>query len=193
MTRERGHTLVEVLVTGTLLIFLLGMILTIYSNGSSALRKTEAQSDLQGTVQTIIYRLSRDLQRGSPAGLSVAASEDAVSVPVPDAFGFDDNHDLNFGRYIVYYLQDGMLYRREVEIDAGNPAHTSALPIEDFQGLTLEDYRRDGVLVGRGIVEFKVSAGGGETVSVTLTAEQRRYGKPTPDTFRLTTGLQLHN
>lgn len=193
MTRQRGHTLVEVMVTGTLLIFLLGMILTIYSNGSSALRKTEAQSDLQGTVQTIVYRLSRDLQRGAPAGLSISGSEDAISVPVPDTFGFDDNHDLNYGRYIVYYLKEGMLYRREVEIDEGNPARVSALPIEDFQGLALDDYRQDGVLVGRGIVEFKVSAGGGEMVSVTLTAEQKRYGKPTPDTFSLTTGFQLHN
>lgn len=192
--RSRGHTLIEALVAGALLVVLLGLVLSTYAGGSGALRKIEAQSDLQSQAQVLTMRLSQDLLRANSRSLSLEPQAVAMLLPAAGMLLDDESHELLYDRYVVYYRQGQEVRRREVALAPDAPERSLPGPIESYGARRdLAFYCTEGQLLASGVTLLNLEQIDDRLLLLEVEMERKRYGKDSPDRFKLTSGFRLHN
>lgn len=93
---ERGFTLIEVLVSASLMLLVMGATMTLLSASSRQHRLVEQQADAEQTVRISLDRVSRDLRNlASPTDLSAAAVV-AGAGTLPRSVERDLSYDLIF-------------------------------------------------------------------------------------------------
>lgn len=193
----RGHTLLEVLIAGVLLVVMLGLVLSTYAGGAGAMRKVETQSELQSQAQVLCMRLGQDLEWAAVSSLTLRDDGHAVSFLDP-ASGVmtltPDTMQLTWDHFVIYYLDQGDVWRREVSLPPDAPERLSPGPLETFgPSLPLQSYCQEGTRLARGATDFTLSTDGERLLNLSLALSQRRYGKTDPDVFRLQSGFRLRN
>lgn len=73
--RQRAFTLIEVLVSFSLLGFLFTFVFAVYRVGAAAWMKGDANAELLGRVQALSSRIGREAERSTGSSLSIALSD----------------------------------------------------------------------------------------------------------------------
>lgn len=116
--RSRGATVVEVLISSGLFLFVLGIIYASLQMGLDAYRRTERFATIQQQAMRGIRYVSEDLASAPRAGVRLASGSAIVlsARRADGVVGFGaDGHALWQG-WVSYRLQDGELVRRETPI-----------------------------------------------------------------------------
>lgn len=195
-----GLTLIEVLITLSILGILMTAVFGVFKMGLLAWHKANTKNGLLGDVQVVNYRLNEELQF-SDLG-SVTAQVDALSFLSPcDAKGkvvVSSQGRPLFQKYIVYYRNtaDKKMYRREVPLST--PA-TVSRPIEDVNlgsgKKPLSFYTKGGDPLGRNITKFEPDLVPDPISQVTwkVTAEHPRLGTNRPESVVTDSTVYLRN
>lgn len=192
-------TLLEMLLTISLLGLLMGAVLTIYVSGARAWRKTDARSELLGEAQVCTSNLVADLERSTYAGLELGSGGDALAIA--SLYDKDGKFELTLDgtpvwqRWIVYYLRDGAVHRTEVPWTAPLADRAEATTLASLNPpLTVDDYCSGGRVLARNVydVDFSVIPGT-SLVSARLELRKKRYGHPEPEKVRLDTLIKTRN
>lgn len=200
-----GLTLVEVLVTLTVLSILMTALFAVFKMGLSAWHKTSTKNELLQQVQIVDFRLSDELQ--------LSALESATADPGIDALSFLSPLDANgkfilsakgrpeFQKYIIYYRKssDQKMYRREVLLNAGASERNVPGPIEEYDPGTgkkpLGFYTNSGQPLARYFTDFTPEVLPEPVSQVTwkLTAQRKRYGTDRPESVTTDSASYLRN
>ena len=147
MTRPRrhaGHTLLELIIVGGLMLVMTATACLIWNMGASAFLKVDRKTKLAGDMQVVTMMLREQLSDASKESLSfvdtakvsgmsflspreLRSSGEKVELPT-GAFR------LNWRKYAIFYLDkdSGELFFRELHLPAGSPQISDATPIERF-------------------------------------------------------------
>ena len=200
MRPSRGFTLLELMVTIGISTLMLGLATMIYVRGSALWAKTEAQSDIEQTLQSALALFSKDLAGSSLNSLTVDPTERMVSIPsARDAQGevvFDAaTRRLMWQRYYLYYYEQGQqtLHRRNLDMSAPTQNPVS-LPLHDFGAgpQAIPRYRADGRPIAREVTEMECDLADG-LVTLRLTGERKRYGSERLERVQLETVVYPRN
>lgn len=198
-----GHTLLELVVTGVILLLLMAALMGVYAVGTRSWAQTESQGHLLSDLQVASVSLTQELERSAYDGLTV--NDDALSVlSAADSEGRLEldlaSGAIHWQRYLIFYFdsQAQALRRLALSLDSAAPQRTVPAPLETWSGpqgaRPLLDYRTGGTVIARGVtgVFFEIPAQT-RLVRISLEAERRAYGKQTPYTVSLRTAARIRN
>lgn len=189
--QPKGITLVEVLVTVTIVSFMILAMLSLYVAGQRYFMNGNARSDVLRDNRHVLNYVSRDVKEAIqvvPAWDVYATSTECIILQVPslDSNGLIIDIDSQFD-YIIYRLNSEYPNRLERIIDANDgvssridSSKTIATRVNSFQ-------LSSGGLELSGIADFSQVA----CVDITLIAAQNQMGRTFQET--LSTGVKLRN
>jgi type II secretory pathway pseudopilin PulG len=189
--QPKGITLVEVLVTVTIVSFMILAMLSIYVAGQRYFMNGSARSDVLRDNRHVLNYVSRDVKEAIqvvPAWDVYATSTECIILQVPslDSNGLIIDIDSQFD-YIVYRLNSAYPNRLERIIDANDGVssrvdnnRTIATRVNSFQ-------LSSGGVELSGIADFSQVG----CVDITLIATQNQMGRTFQET--LSTGVKLRN
>ena len=195
-TSHRGTTLIEAILSLTLLNLLMAFMFFVYRLGASAWQSGQADTQLAQTVQSVVDRISREASRSSIESLSFepqapdVASIIAFLSPI-DQTTNSPSYDpvtllpLWHSHFVCYYDQ-GNKELRWKKVPVALPS-IEATPLN-----SLNSQRSDGALLAEEIsaCEFFVI---GDSLDLTITAERQRYGSSKPDQIKLHSTVFFRN
>ena len=171
--RHRGFTLPEILIsTGIMSMVLLGA----YSLIVFSLRWNAKMSDTVATYQQALKattRITHDLGTGSQSSFIYDIDGEAFAFasarPSRGPYQLDSTGQVLWQKHIVYYVEDGTLYRNELPIvpPQAGPPETPDLPILKAQ-LTSK-----GAIMARKLSELEIEPGSGASIVFKVEGEQR--------------------
>lgn len=137
-------------------------------------RDQEKRGEAQSQAQVAMARISRELERSSPASVSVAPDGLAFLSALNDqgAFQMDAFGQPIWQRFVIYYRTAGALYRRELAL----PIPQSApLTVESHTGAALTTLYAGGKELVQGAVLFEPTRpAGSERVEIRLATDRVR-------------------
>lgn len=125
ITAQRGTTLMELLVSMSIMVLIFGGVAAILIKGMAYLRSNQSALDAQRGALLTMNKLSREIERtnmrflhGENGGISFAdpfGGKDDPALDITPGFHSDTNGSLLWQRYICYYVDNVThnLYRRE--------------------------------------------------------------------------------
>ncbi len=177
---RKGHSLLEVMVSLSLLSVLLTVLVSLFVQGTRSTTRTDRQAELGGLTQAALLHLTRDLES---AGLdSVAVAPDGLSF-MQSAAVTPDGKGLTWSHYVLYWLERDLLLRCEYPAVLPAPA-----PLVDASA-----HRLGGRVVARGVARFVVAAHPDDprAFRVTLAVARRWGGKD--HGFELESAVRVRN
>jgi type II secretory pathway pseudopilin PulG len=190
-SQPMGITLVEVLVTVSIVSFMILAMLSLYVAGQRYFMNGSARSDVLRDNRHVLNYISRDVKEAIqvvPSWDAYATSTDCIILQVPslDSNGLIIDIDSQFD-YIVYRLNSEYPNRLERVIDANDgvssredSSRTIATRVNSFQ-------LSSGGIELSGVADFSQVA----CVDITLVATQNLLGRTFQET--LSTGVKLRN
>ncbi len=155
-----GMTLIEMLISLSLLGVIISTVLAIYVMGFQAWRKGDVRGDLLAAMQVSSARLVGDIEKTNYASVSIGPTGDSVAllsaIDSAGQFQLDPNGRPIWQRWVVYYQSAGELLQLEVPWTAPPADRVNPLPIEHLGG-SLADYLSGGRVVARNLYDFEVS------------------------------------
>ena len=192
-----GFTVVEVLISASMLLALSLLLVTGWSQGMRAWRTVAEKNEVVTQGQRLVRLLERELEASSATSVEVATTPPALSF----ASSFDlvtrrqfeadaVTGSLNWQKRVVFYFQDQAVYRRELATTVGSSGYTHPLPTSDIDlGSGIRPftfYTNQGSPVAREVSEAAFEADGAQVrIRITLVTP-----KGTPVTFESVTGLR---
>lgn len=168
---QRGHTLVEVLIVGGLLLLLTLTACLIWDMGAKAFLKVDRKTKLSGDLQVVTMMLREQVSDASRESVSFenSPSVSALSFLSPRALRTlgervelpSGNLRLNWRKYEVFYLNksSGEILFRELSLPSGSPQIADPTPIEMFDPgsgpRALNSYCVDGRRLCEGVDTFE--------------------------------------
>lgn len=189
--QPKGITLIEVLVTVTIVSFMILAMLSLYVAGQRYFMNGSARSDVLRDNRHVLNYISRDVKEAIqvvPAWDVYATSSDCIILQVPslDSNGLIIDIDSQFD-YIVYRLNSEYPNRLERVIDANDgvsnredSSRTIATRVNSFQ-------LSSGGIELSGVADFSQVA----CVDIVLITTQNQMGRTFQETLR--TGVKLRN
>ena len=190
-SQPKGITLIEVLVTVTIVSFMVLAMLSLYVAGQRYFMNGSARSDVLRDNRHVLNYISRDVKEAIqvvPSWDVYATSTDCIILQVPslDSNGLIIDIDSQFD-YIVYRLNSEYPNRLERVIDANDgvssrtdSSRTIATRVNSFQ-------LSSGGIELSGVADFSQVA----CVDITLITTQNQMGRTFQET--LSTGVKLRN
>jgi len=190
-SQPKGITLIEVLVTVTIVSFMVLAMLSLYVAGQRYFMNGSARSDVLRDNRHVLNYISRDVKEAIqvvPSWDVYATSTDCIILQVPslDSNGLIIDIDSQFD-YIVYRLNSEYPNRLERVIDANDgvssrtdSSRTIATRVNSFQ-------LGSGGIELSGVADFSQVA----CVDITLITTQNQMGRTFQET--LSTGVKLRN
>lgn len=139
--RSRGFTVIEAMVTSSILLLLFGAIVMIYASSAKVWRKVDNRTALLRELQVAMRYLERDLEMTHPFGLTYTDNRIAyLSVTDDDnEISFDNFGRPEWRRFILVYLSgdDQRLVRRHLSL--GGP-RSDPPTFYEFMGVPLSTF-----------------------------------------------------
>lgn len=110
--KERGFTLVEVMVASLIFLIALGTILNIYISGSEVYENNKIQTDLQAQTRLALNFMSGELANATKTTAPIGQSPPNISIPAAPG-----NNTMTF--YLPVFVQDPITFKPRVSISAG--------------------------------------------------------------------------
>lgn len=176
---RRGHSLLEVLISLSLLSVLLTVLVQLFIQGTRTTSSLDREAEVGGLTQVALTRVARDLEG---AALESVSFTEGVSFLTGDPWTVrPDGTGLEWRRYVLYWLDGGRLMRSESAL--GAPLLT---PVALADPLS---HRTDARVVARGATRFLVQASPDDprTLAVSLALERRGYS------FQLDSAVRVRN
>ena len=193
-------TLVEMLVALTVLGFLMTSMSWLYLAGARATHQARTRSELMQDLQVTAVRIVDAIDKSAADGLTVESSGIALSVLVAEddngIMGTDDEGNIVWTRYRIYYWDGDVIKEKEIPLAAGALEELAPGPIENYDAgggtLALHDYLTDGRPIARNVTRFRVEKVG-NLIQVEATAEKTRYGRSEPETYSISMAVAPRN
>ena len=198
---RRGTTVIEMSIGAVLLLLILGVLSSIYVQGSAVWRKVDKETSLLRELQVAVRNLERELELGHPHGLTIGTQALAY-LSCQDAnndITLNDRGEPVWQKFTLVYVDpEGLLRRREV---ARSAPDTNPLSFEEEFGTDLDTYLSnnpdpdDRRLTHLGdITRFELESSGrfGSLYELRLEAEQLKNSTET-ETLQLTTQVSVRN
>lgn len=171
-------TLLEMLISLSLLAIIMTAVMAIYIVGVGAWRKGGVRAELLQDLQVASSRIVKDLERTSYASLSIGPTRDTISVLTmfdeTGQFALDANGKPIWDRWVVYFRVGDELRRQEVAWGATPDVRATPVPIELLSPpQTLANYASGGRVIARDIYNFEVSVVP-DTTSISVKLRLRR-------------------
>jgi prepilin-type N-terminal cleavage/methylation domain-containing protein len=185
--RNEGLTLLEMLVSLSLVGLIFAAIISIYVVGSKGWRKGNVRGELLQEIQVIARKLGRDIERSSLNSISVGPSQNQLSLLKL----YDDDGDFVLdsrgnplwprGLCIFRKARISNFRFREVLWPADASTRSTPLPIEELNPpLTIADYASGGKKYSSNLEEFKVvQTPGVPTLSIRIILQKKVDSKLT--------------
>jgi hypothetical protein len=178
-------TMVEILVSVSLLGILMGAALSMYFMTTSVVASGRIRSELMGEAQKASTRLTKDIEGTALSSLSIDLPTSAASMMSAQtsegSYALQANGELIWQRYLVYYLQEDKLHRLEINLDPAAPQRLNPTPIEDFDPgggkQDLSSYLADGRVVAHQFKLFELEALPDFSVKFRLAVESPAQGR----------------
>lgn len=182
-----GFTLIESIISCSLLGTILITTGMIYQMGANAWAKTRTQSEMLQAMQTSSKRLTIELENSCPQSLTVSSeavaflsARDDDGTPILAADG-----TLIWQKYVIYYYDQARqeLLRKELPLVAGSPQQTEPAPIEEYlPGTPLANHLNAGIAVARDVKECEFNLVDTRVELITM-CERQRYGRTDGETL----------
>lgn len=190
--KRRGHTLAEMMVAVALLGIMMGAILYLYLTGGRAVSQGDVRSDLLRCLQVTSQTLTREVETGTYAGLSVQPAGLAILGAAPPEGGSPTlalDGSVVWRKYVVFWLNPGekTVRRRDYPI----PPSGLARPLEEWESLPFAHYAQQGSVVARDMIAFEPSVIGTGLLRTVLRSE--RIFRDEPRTVALEVLIRLRN
>lgn len=179
-------TLIEALISVSLLGIMVGAILSMYFMTTTAVSRGGVKSELQSQLQQVNGRVLRDVEGAIYQHCSFDPANQAFSLISAQAddgsYGLQPNGDLTWQKYIVYYrAADNVVYRKEIDIDAAAPQRTNPTNIESYDPgggpQPLSTYLSGGRPIAREITALTAELLPSRAIRVKLVAEKPAQGR----------------
>ena len=179
-------TLIEALISVSLLGILTGAILSMYFMTTSVVSHGRARSELMGELQLANSRMMRDLEGAIYTSCSFDLGNHAfsmLSARAPNgSYELQVDGEVFWQKYIVYYrAADNVVYRREVPLNVSATQRLNPTPIESYDPGTgtspLSGYLSDGRPVARSVTLLEAVLTPERSVRVKLQAESPAEGR----------------
>lgn len=180
---SKGHSLLEVLVSLSLLSVLLTVLVQLFIQGTRSTRGIDREAELGGLAQAALTRVTRDLEGAAVESLDLADGATFLAgepwMVQPDGTG------LEWRRYVLYWVDGDRLLRSELPL--ATPL-TAPEPLADPAS-----HRGEARLVARGTRSFRVEASPDDPRALTVRLSlSRRWGSQ-DYAFELVSGLRVRN
>jgi hypothetical protein len=117
-------------------------------------------------IQVATNRLTRDIESSVAAGITIDPTHQACSMlsAAGDTSGHElqPNGDLTWKKYVIYYLENQELARRELVLGASAPQRITPTPIESYDpgggAQQLSAYLSGGRVVARRLTRFETES-----------------------------------
>ncbi len=202
MKQRLGYTVLEALISVTMLGGMFVTLMLIYINCASVWAKGEAQTDMSQNLQVVSRNLALDIERSSYDGLSLGPSCLSVLSPADDD-GLTEvdtaTGQLIWRRYRIYYLdrEKQELRRVQLKLAETSPVRLFPIPLEAFDGGSgprpLVDYCSAGQVLARLVKDFQIQRQGNRMLVFDLTTEKARHGRTEPETSARRVWARVHN
>lgn len=188
---RRAFSLIEMLVSGTLLVLLLGMITFTFQIGASAWRKTDTQSDLLQDLEKVGALWVREAC--GTRQLSLCSSGTAMALPqaIDDLLDYEvslPSGSLIYRRYRLYYWDSASreVRLRNLPFAAPVPCPPRLDSVDLGSGVqSINFYCTGGKALARDVDQFQVHKNG-NLWSIDIQARRTRYGRTDPEEVRVT-------
>jgi type II secretory pathway pseudopilin PulG len=209
--RQRGITVVE-LIVASLILGLLGLLtVVLFRTGASGWKKLEAQSGLLADYEVFNEKLSREVQRSNFGSAYAADTPDDTGTTLAFLSAMDDNgnfaldtgpgppaptYEPEWQKYLVFYWDKPArrIYLNEVKLAAGSPEVNTPVPIEMYSAGTgnINDYRTGGRLLMTDVDNCRFELDN-FMLTVEVGASKRRYGDEQPETLNMVNSVGFRN
>ena len=108
----RGFTLVEIVVTISLSVLLIGSLYGVYLTSYKSYRRSINKAELNQNARITLERISRDLRQTERITTSLPPDDTDDMNPAPSTIQFQDGHDTTKVQYIKYLLSGNELRRQ---------------------------------------------------------------------------------
>lgn len=115
--RKRGVTLIELLITMSLVAFIAAVITSVYLTGFKTFKEELASSTVQSNAQTILDALTTDIKNGlqiEPSYSTYTTDDDSIIIRIP---AIDSNKNILYSGSnmlfdrIIYYYKDNSIHK----------------------------------------------------------------------------------
>lgn len=195
MNRSHGTTLLETVISLSLLGLLMLLMFSVYRLGANAWKSGETDAQLAQSAQIVTDRLAKEASRSALVSLAldpIGPPSSAVSFlsPVNPATSLPD-YDGTVGSPVwhshsICYFDSTQGEIRWRSIPLAMPT-TSAAPLA-----TLAAERNNGILLSKEVTECEFLQMD-RTIEVFIAVERKRYGKETPDRMELRSSVCFRN
>jgi len=136
--RRSGFTVVEVIISASMLLALSLLLVVGWSQGMRAWGTVAEKNEVVTQGQRLVRLLERELEGSSTASVETAPSPSSLSFA--SSFDLDTRRQfeadaatgsLFWQKRVVYYFQDQSVYRRELATPVSSPGYSSPLPISE--------------------------------------------------------------
>lgn len=187
MRAGRGFTVIELVMSMSILGLLLGLTFLIYTMGARAWAKGDAKADLLRAAQLVAAKTNRYVESSTPLSLSVASDGSAVAfLSAEDANGvflYDPVSLLpRWQKFIVLYHDPTarMVNLREVSVLGTTLEHTPQT-IDALSAGPVTNYKSGGQPLGREIDECRFSLTPESQLLTELRSVKKHYGSDLPE------------
>src|SRR4030042_7081060 len=101
---KRAFTLLEMVVTISLSLLLIGSLYSVYLTSYKSYRRSVNKAELNQNARIALERISRDLRQTERITTSLPPDDTDDMNPAPSAIQFQDGHDTENIQYIKYLL-----------------------------------------------------------------------------------------
>ncbi|OGD57136.1 hypothetical protein A2V71_01730 [Candidatus Berkelbacteria bacterium RBG_13_40_8] len=109
---KRAFTLLEMVVTISLSLLLIGSLYSVYLTSYKSYRRSVNKAELNQNARIALERISRDLRQTERITTSLPPDDTDDMNPAPSAIQFQDGHDTENIQYIKYLLSGNELRRQ---------------------------------------------------------------------------------
>jgi Tfp pilus assembly protein PilE len=183
-----GITILELMISLSLLGVLLAATFFIYTTGARAWAKGDSQSDLLRAAQIVSAKTTRYVESSTNLSLSVATDNSAVaflSAENDDGMFLYDHVSLlpHWQKFIVLYHDPATktVYFREVSV-LGTTLETAPETIDALGGGPVDNYKSGGQPLGREIDVCRFTLTAESQLLTELESQKRHYGSDAPAT-----------
>ncbi len=195
--RSRGLSLIEVLLSTSVLALLMGMVFVVFNLGTRSFRSTHLQAELRSDLGVLTNNLSRELERSIYSSLSLTSQGLSVLSALDSDGRFVMGSDGRpvWQRFVIYYRYIDEVRRRDLEL---NPPLTDAQPIQNCDlgsGPQPLSFYLDGEgrALARNVARFAPTVPEPGRLELQLGFERPRFDNLPPLTLETTSGFFFRN
>ena len=200
--KRRAMTLLEIMVASSILLLMMGVLFSVYRMGASAMMKGTVHTELVQETNVACHRLTREVERSIYLSLSSTSAPAAPGVSFlsavngSDLFAYDNATTMpRWQNFLIFYYDPVALELRLRKVPTvGTPTEGAPRTIELFgAALPLATYLTGGTVVSRSISACAFNVTPEQQLIMEITAQKKRYGSPTPESYKQRTLVNFRN